>query len=213
VVNIDSTDRTDKSRALEAAASAITSETLDAAKSAIVFCCEEHLRWSSPFLKRLETVSAADLHKFARALALTMLGHLPTRPATCPFCIQYGSDRSCLGCGYAMTHGRCDHEDSAFSRFIEAFQDLGTAIYQDLNTDGLQCDSTEARNALMAAINSSVELAKRIQQDLPQASALRLMELKAGYLDEMMELIPADLLSAEAREKLRMVRDTLKDYW
>lgn len=90
---------------------------------------------------------------------------------------------------------------------------MGKAIYQDLNTDGLQCDPAEARNALMTAINSSVELAKRMQQDLPQASAFRLMKLKASFLDEMMELIPADLLSSKAREKLRTARDTLKNYW
>ncbi len=203
----------DRSRTLEAAASAITSETLEAAKSAIAFCCEEHLSWSGIFLERLETVPNADLHRFARAMALTMLGHLPTRPATCPFCIQYDKDRSCRGCGYALTHGRCDSDDSAFSRFIEAFQDLGTAIYQDQDTDELQCDPAEARNALRTAIGASVELAKRMQQDLPQASAFRLMELKASYLDKMMELIPADLLSAEASEKLRAARDTLKNYW
>jgi hypothetical protein len=40
----------------------------------------------------------------------------------------------------------------------------------------------------MTAINSSAELAKRMQQDLPQASAFRLMELKASYLINM-ELI------------------------
>ena len=67
----------------------------------------------------------AELHKFARALSLTLLGHLPTRPGTCPFCIQYDRDQACTGCGYAATHGRCDAEDSAFSLFIEAFQELG----------------------------------------------------------------------------------------
>jgi hypothetical protein len=204
---------TDRSRELESAASDITPETLEAAKSAIAFCCEEHLRWSGIFLERLETVPAADLHRFTRALALTMLGHLPTRPATCPFCIQYGRDRECRGCGYGETHGRCDLDDSAFSRFIEAFQDLGTAIYQDLNTGGLQYNPIEARSELRMAISKSAKLAGRMQQDLPRASALRLMELKACYLDKMMELIPAGLSSAEAREKLREVKDTLKNYW
>lgn len=205
----------DRSRALEAAASAITPKTLEAAKSAIAFCCEEHLRWSGIFLKRLETVPAADLHKFARAMALTMLGHLPTRPATCPFCIQYGGDRSCLGCGYALTHGRCDSDDSAFSRFIEAFQDLGKAIYQDHDTGigELRCDPAKVRNELRMAISESVKLAERMQQDLTQTSALHLMELKASYLDRMVGLMPLDLLSIEVLEKRQLVGKTLKNYW
>jgi hypothetical protein len=203
----------DRSRELESAASDITPETLEAAKSAIAFCCEEHMRWSGIFLERLKTVPAVDLHRFVRAWALTMLGHLPTRPATCPFCIQYGNDRNCRGCGYALTHGRCDSEDSAFSQFIEAFQDLGTAIYQDLNTGELQCDPIDVRNELRMAISKSVELAERMQQDLPQASAFKLMELKAGYLDKMIELVTADRLSAKAYEKLHAVRDAMKNYW
>ncbi len=206
------TYRTDE---LEAAARNINPASLQAAKSAVAACCAEYISWADLFSNRLESIEPSELHKFARALSLTMLGHLPTRPGTCPFCIQYGIDRSCRGCGYALIHGRCDSDDSAFSRFIEAFQDLGKAIYQDhdTGTGELRCDPAYARNKLMKAINSSVELAERMQQDLPQASALRLMELKACYLDEMMERIPEDLLSAEAREKLRAARDTLKNYW
>lgn len=81
--------------------------------------------------------------------ALTMLGQLPTRPETCPFCLQYGSDPSCRGCGYALSHSRCDSDASAFSLFIEAFQELGKAIYQDV--EGPQPDPLEARKLLRAS--------------------------------------------------------------
>ena len=126
---------------------------------------------------RLETVEAAELHKFARAFSLTLLGHLPTRPGTCPFCIQYDRDKSCTGCGYAATHGRCDAEDSAFSLFIEAFQELGRAIYQD--TGELGCSPHDARMHLNLTIKVSRDVAMRLQEDLPSAGAQRLMELKA----------------------------------
>ncbi len=122
----------DSKRRLEEAASAIDAASLDAARSAIAEGCEEWLDCSKLFSERLETVTSQALHKFARAVALTMLGQLPTRPGTCPFCLQYGSDRCCRGCGYALTHGRCDSDASAFSLFIEAFQELGKAIYQDI---------------------------------------------------------------------------------
>ena len=130
---------TDRAGELEAAASLIDTESLDAAKAAIIIVCQEYLRWADRFIRRLETVEPDQLHKFGRALALTLLGHLPTRPGTCPFCIQYGKSRSCQGCGYAATHGRCDADDSSFSLFIEAFQELGKAIYQD--TGQLNCPS------------------------------------------------------------------------
>ena len=116
---------TDRAKELEAAAKDINPATLQTAKAAIDVNCREYLRWADLFSGRLETVQPEELHKFARALALTLLGHLPTRPGTCPFCIQYGRSQSCEGCGYAGTHGRCDAEDSSFSLFIEAFQELG----------------------------------------------------------------------------------------
>ena len=185
--------------------------SLQAAKSAIDVNCREYIRWADLFCRRLETIKPEELHKFARAFSLTLLGHLPTRPGTCPFCIQYDRDKSCTGCGYAATHGRCDADDSAFSLFIEAFQELGRAIYQD--TGELGCSPHDARMHLNSSIKISCELALQMREDLPSASALRLMELKAAYLDAMIWLIPGLLLSEEVREKCLLVRRTLLNYW
>lgn len=202
---------TERAQDLEAAAKGIDPATLQAAKAAIDVNCREYLRWVELFSRRLETVQAAELHKFARALGLTMLGHLPTRPGTCPFCIQYGHDKSCLGCGYAATHGRCDADDSAFSLFIEAFQELGRAIYQD--TGELSSHADDARQSLNICMQTSRDMTMKLQEDLPSASALRLMELKAAYLDEMIGLLPGQLLSEEVRERSLLARRTLLDYW
>jgi hypothetical protein len=222
---------TDRSKALEAAASAIAPETLEAAKSAITFCCEEHLRWSGIFQERLKTVPDADLHKFARAWALVMLGHLPTRPETCPFCIQYGRDRECLDCGYALTHGRCDEDTSAFSRFIEAFHELGRTIYQDTsNCFALDrhFDAEQIRSTLREAICASIDEARHMACDmtcdtssasrnvsceLANASAIDLMERKSRYLKLMICLLPLKLFSPEVEESCRTVESCLEDYW
>lgn len=229
---------TDRYKVLEAAASAITSETLEAAKSAIAFSCEEHLRWSDIFLKRLETISAADLHKFARAWALTMLGHLPTRPETCPFCIQYGANRQCPDCGYALTHGgRCDEDTSAFCRFIEAFHELGRSIYQDISDHSFSnrsFDAEQTRATLREAICASIDEARHMARDMSSsdtscskscdtscnkscepaiASALDLMERKSRYLKLMIGLLPLELFSPEVEESCRTVESSLGDYW
>ena len=58
--------------------------------------------------------------------------------------------RAAQGCGYAATHGRCDADDSAFSLFIEAFQELGRVIYQD--TGELGCSPHDARMHLNLTI-------------------------------------------------------------
>ena len=202
---------TDRAEELEAAAKDIDPASLQAAKAAVAASCREYIRWADLFSCRLETVEAAKLHKFARAFSLTLLGHLPTRPGTCPFCIQYDRDKSCTGCGYAATHGRCDAEDSAFSLFIEAFQELGRAIYQD--TGELGCSPHDARMHLNLFIKVSCDVAMRLQEDLPSAGAQRLMELKAAYLDAMIWLIPGLLLSEEVRERCLLVRRTLLNYW
>jgi hypothetical protein len=202
---------TDRAEELEAAAKDIDLESLQAAKSAVATSCQEYVRWADLFSRRLETVEAAKLHKFARAFSLTLLGHLPTRPGTCPFCIQYDRDKSCTGCGYAATHGRCDAEDSAFSLFIEAFQELGRVIYQD--TGELGCSPHDARMHLNLTIKVTRDVAMRLQEDLPSAGAQRLMELKAAYLDTMIKLLPDEILSEEVVRKRRLVEKMLLDYW
>ena len=203
----------DSARKLEEAASAIDAESLAAARLAIAEGCEDWLRLAKIFSERLEAVEPQDLHKFARALALTMLGELPTRPGTCPFCIQYGKDRSCGGCGYALTHGRCDSDTSAFSLFIEAFQALGKAIYQDMEGPEVGLDPLDAKNALCQSLYASSRRAEKMLADLPSALALDLMELKALYLDEMIGLVPWRLLSFQVEERAKEVCERLKDYW
>ncbi|MCX6673914.1 MAG: hypothetical protein NTY37_09070 [Methanothrix sp.] len=202
---------TDRAKELEAAAKDINLESLQAAKDAVAASCAEYVRWAELFSTRLETVLPEELHKFTRALALTMLGHLPTRPGTCPFCIQYDRDRACTGCGYAATHGRCDADDSAFSLFIEAFQELGRAIYQD--TEGVSADSVLAERHLRCTMQISKGRAMRMMEEIKGCSALQLMDKKARYIGEMIELLPCDLLCSEVEERLHKVNDVLKNYW
>ena len=202
---------TDRASELEAAASLITIESLDAANAAVIISCQEYLRRADLFSRRLATVKPEELHKFGRALALTILGHLPTRPGTCPFCIQYGRSHSCQGCGYAETHGRCDADDSSFSLFIEAFQELGRAIYQD--TGKLNCHPDDARRRLKASIQVSRGLAMQMIENLPSNSALELMERKARYLDQMIRVLPMALMDPDVEERRRLVQKALLNYW
>ena len=189
----------------------ITHESLDAANNAVIINCQEYLRWADLFSRRQETVLPEELHKFGRALALTILGHLPTRPGTCPFCIQYERSQSCEGCGYARTHGRCDCNDSTFSIFIEAFQELGRAIYQDAGE--LNCHPDEARRSLSSSIQASRDLTIQMTGNLPSASALELMERKAWYLDQMIRLLPVALMDRVVEEKRILVQKALLNYW
>jgi len=201
----------DRASELVAAASLITHESLDAANSAVIINCREYIRWADLFSGRLETVLPEELHKFGRALALTMLGHLPTRPGTCPFCIQYGKSRSCQGCGYAGTHGRCDCTDSTFSIFIEAFQELGRAIYQDAGE--LKCRPDDARAKLSSSIQASRDLTVQMLEFLPSASARELMERKAWYLDQIIRILPQGVLDQAVEEKRSLVQKALQNYW
>lgn len=201
----------DRDRELADAASEIDLQTLQAAKEAVAASCREYIRWADLFSRRLEGLPDAQLHKFARAFALTLLGHLPTRPATCPFCIQYGHDKSCRGCGYGATHGRCDEDDSAFSLFIEAFQELGRAVYQD--TDGRSIDPGHARELLQQSLKISKDTTQKMKEELSCVSALQLMELKASYLKDMICLLPIRIFSNEVEVKSKVVVDYLENYW
>jgi hypothetical protein len=202
---------TDRAEELEAVAEAIDTISLEAAKTAVVAVCEEYIRWADLFSLRLMTIKPSEIHKFARALALTMLGHLPTRPDTCPFCIQYGKDRNCQGCGYALTHRRCDCIDSSFSIFIEAFQELGRAIYQDIGEN--RSMPKEAKAMMYVWLEDSIKITSEMKEDLVNASCQQLMECKACYLNEMICTIPMAFFSEEVWEKCRSVRITLNDYW
>jgi len=202
---------TDRAGELQSAAEAIAPAALQEAKDAIAASCAEQIRWAGLFSCRLESLPDEKLHQFARAFALTLMGQLPTRPGTCPFCIQYGQDRSCRGCGYAASHGRCDSEDSAFSVFIEAFQELGRVIYQD--TGELGCSAEQARQKLYSCIKASARRALQMEQAIDSANTCDLMQLKADYIRVMVELIPAPLLSQEVALRLQTVKKALGNYW
>jgi hypothetical protein len=199
-----------KANELDEAARALDPGAVEAARSATAGGCEESLRWADLFAERLEKIGDADLHKFARALALCQMGYLPTRPETCPFCRQY-SPLLCCGCGYARTHGRCEDAASSFSQFIEAFTDLGKAIYQD---SGRLCvPPAQARIVLQSSISASAHATRVLLHDLPSASGRELMELKAAYLRRAIDLLPTSLLDPEVEEKRSTVRESLKNYW
>jgi len=148
-----------------------------------------------------------------------MLGNLPTKPSTCPFCIQYGRDRSCQGCGYAQVHGRCDRDDSSFSLFIEAFSELGKVIYQDVQD--YQFEPVKSQKIIKSWLDDSTKAARKMLECIGSAStfsvsiisASTFMERKAQYLDEMLSLIPMSLFSEDVAEKCRIVRENLLDYW
>lgn len=204
---------TDHAKELEVAAKDIDPASLQAAKAAIDINCREYIRWADLFSRRLETVQEAELHKFARALSLTMLGHLPTRPASCPFCIQYGHEKSCKGCGYAATHGRCDADDSVFSLFIEAFQELGRLIYQDTTASQSACLSVETKGLLFALLQASQEMARKMQKDLPSLSTLQLMRQKQIYIGDMILQLPLCLFSEDVQNQRNILQHLLERYW
>ncbi len=208
-----------RTQELEAAASDINATSLEAAKAAVTEGCEEYLRWAALFSRRLDFVHHSEIRRFARALALIMLGNLPTKPSTCPFCIQYGRDRSCQGCGYAQMHGRCDRDDSSFSLFIEAFSELGKVIYQDVQD--FQFEPVNSQTIIKSWLDDSTKAARKMLECIGSASiisastisAYTFMERKAQYLDEMLSLIPMSLFSEEVAEKCRIARENLLDYW
>ena len=212
---------TDREKELRYAAATISAASLEQAAAAVAEGCRELSRWAGLFESRLEGLGLGEEHKFARAFTLTVLGHLPARPATCPFCIQYGRDRSCAGCGYAATHGRCDDDASAFSIFIEAFQELGRVIYQD--TEGRPMQREEAVAALHRSISAAQDRAGRMEEEVQacleeawpgqECRTMQLMLLKAGYLEDMIELLPFCLFSSEVEDGVRQVKDALQKYW
>ncbi|MDQ1282774.1 MAG: hypothetical protein QG666_563 [Euryarchaeota archaeon] len=205
---------TDREALLEAAAKDIDLSHLEEAKTAIADTCQEYIRWVQMFSSRLESLPDEKLHKFARAFSLTMLGHLPTRPGTCPFCIQYGGDRSCTGCGYAVTHGRCDADDSKFSLFIESFLDLGKLILQDTTApDDADSDPNKKKRLLHLLLGSSGTLASQMQESLPALSTLQFMQEKQIYISRMVGFIPLSLLSDDVTRQFRVLQDRLKGYW
>jgi hypothetical protein len=200
---------------LKEATSDIALDSLYAAKKAIAVDCREYIIWTGIMSPKVEEIACpSDQKKLAKAITLTMLGHLPTKPITCPFCIQYSGDQACRGCGYARTHGgRCDEDTSAFSRFIEAFHELGKAILQDQDDCKLTLDIEQGKAMLHEFVDSSAAKARQLLEDLPETSVDRLMEIKALYLDEMICLIPIFFFSKEVEIERQRVRKELQHYW
>ncbi|GAB6286831.1 MAG: hypothetical protein STSR0009_30340 [Methanoregula sp.] len=95
--------------------------------------------------------------------------------------------------------------------FIEAFQELGRTIYQD--TGELRCPPDKAKQLLRIFLLASAKAARQMLSDLPLAPALLFMEKKAVFLEQMIGLLPLEILSEETREKRRDVQIKLKDYW
>ncbi len=65
----------------------------------------------------------------------------------------------------------------------------------------------------MKSIQASRGLARKMMEDLPSTSALMLMERKAWYLDQMIRLLPLELLDQEVTERCRQVQKELSNYW
>jgi len=208
---LTATGMTDRAKELEEAAASIDAASLEVAREAVITGCQELVYWLELFSRRLDGVEPEKEHKFARALALTILGHLPTRPGTCPFCVQYGQSRSCLGCGSAAPLGRCVSDQSSFSLFIEAFCELGRAIHQD--TEGLNCHPDDARLSLEHCIRSSLRLAAEMMEDIDSLCTRELMERKARYLGQMIDTLPKELFGPEIMESWRRVHEMLRNYW
>jgi hypothetical protein len=196
---------------LEAAASKISNATLESVKLSISSHCKEYIFWSKLFYDVLLRTQEYELYKFARAFSLCLLGHLPIGPETCPFCKQYGGNGNCAGCGYALTHGRCDGDESAFSQLIESLQELGRAIYQ--STGVLRVPSDMAKSILEKSIQDSAEASRSMLVSLERANAFNLMELKSEYFRRTICLIPQNIFPEEISRKCISVEETLKDYW
>ncbi|MDM7934446.1 MAG: hypothetical protein QUS08_03550, partial [Methanothrix sp.] len=117
----------------------------------------------------------------------------------------------CEGCGYAEVHGRCDEEDASFGLFIEAFQDLGRAIYQDTEEGCLSQDQASA--LIHSWLSASIDAARAMKDRLEPLSPGEFMEAKAWYLGRMISFIPSELFSDDVGRAVQTVRLRLEDYW
>jgi len=201
-------------RILEDAAATIEPESLENAKAAILSRCEEYLA----VLERMDAAlelkahTADDERRFARALAMYQLAYLPTRPETCPFCVQHSGGERCEGCGYALTHGgRCDADTSSFGRFIESAHELAGLIY--LVQGDAVFEAGRGRRLLRRSIEASLTATRDLMKDLPDASAFRLMEIKAEYIVSILGLIPVELIDPRAEDKRAEVVERAGRYW
>ena len=143
------------------------------------------------------------------------LAHLPTRPQTCPFCVQHSEGNRCQGCGYALTHGgRCDAETSAFGQFIEAVYDLARIIHDHQDGKGPQISADKGRDLLKESIHISRKATESLIEELPLASTDQFMEIKARYIEEILREMPSELMASDEVDlALQYVLEKLEDYW
>ncbi|NYT02306.1 MAG: hypothetical protein GKC10_06100 [Methanosarcinales archaeon] len=202
-------------RRLEEAAGEISPASLEQAAGAVLQRCLEFLQEALKLSRALEerVSTPEEALKFARALSLYQMGFLPVRPETCPFCVQHG-DR-CQECGYARTHrGTCSQDSSAFLQFIESFHRLGQTVYRQSGPGEMEPEEVAvAREILRKSLAGSIEETERMAGQVEQATALRLMELKAAYLERMIRLLPLQLLGMEAEQAREELLDRIRDYW
>jgi hypothetical protein len=201
-------------RLLEDAAATIEPGSLEKAKAAILSRCEEYLAVLERMGEALELKvhTADDERRFAKALAMYQLAYLPTRPETCPFCVQHSGGERCEGCGYALTHGgRCDADTSSFGRLIESAHELAGLIY--LIAGDAVFGACRGRRLLRRSIQASRTATRDLMKDLPDASAFRLMEIKAEYIVSILGLIPVELIDPSVKEKRAEVVERAGRYW
>ena len=205
---------------LKIAASTITPESLSEARGAIE-------ARSCKFLTKLDILEGGldkvrtfqDAKKFSCALAMYQLAYLPTKPETCPFCVQHSGGNRCEGCGYAKTHGgRCDADTSAFAQFIEAIYNLAGAIHSI--QDGGENDGPAhlnldlAKKRLQESIRKSRVATMRFISEISNDSTYKLMETKARYIGEILQAMPIELMNSNDA-KLAHLRscEKLRRYW
>lgn len=205
---------------IKLAASTISSESLKEARGAIE-------ARSCKFLTKLDILEQGldkvrtfqDAKKFSCALAMYQLAYLPTKPETCPFCVQHSGGNRCEGCGYAKTHGgRCDADTSAFAQFIEAIYDLAGAIHsiqdegENKGADPLDLDL--AKKSLQESICASRKATMWFISEISNDSTYKLMETKARYIGEILQAMPIELINSKDA-KLAHLRscEKLKRYW
>jgi hypothetical protein len=199
------------------AAATIDPRSLEEAKGAIVVGCRLFLKRLDRLEEGLEKVlTVQNINRFSRALSMYLLASLPLKPETCPFCVQLSGGNHCQGCGYAETHGgRCDADTSAFGQLIEAVYDLAGEIHQirdDPPVPGIDFD--EGREKLKNSIGRSRDAVEVLLAAISEAGVSDLMAAKRGYIEAILDALPADLISSpEVGRSLGEVRAKLERYW
>ena len=206
---------------LKLAASTIPHESLSEARGTIEAKSSKFLAKLDILERGLDKVcTVQDAKKFSCALSMYELAYLPTKPETCPFCVQHSGGNRCEGCGYAKTHGgRCDKDSSAFAQFIEAVYDLAGAVHsiQDKGKgeEGAEPpDLDRAKNILFESICTSRKATVRLISEISSDSAYKLMGRKARYIGEILQAMPIELMnSKDAKLAHQRSCEKLERYW